>query len=66
MSRYELIKDSVAWGQLLSTIGYSATNENVTVDDAKEDLETSFSLARQTTEIRSEYGKNRLGPIMKF
>jgi len=41
-------------------------NENMIVDDAKEDLQTSFSLARQTTGILSEYGKNRLGPIIEI
>ena len=40
-------------------------NENMAVDDAKEDLET-FSLARQITGILSEYGKNRLGPIIEI
>jgi len=61
LSGYEHIKDSV-----LSTIGYSAVNENMTVDDAKEELETSFSLARETTGILSECGKNRLGPIIEI
>jgi hypothetical protein len=41
-------------------------NENMTVDEAKEDLETSFSLARQTTGILSEYEKNRLGPLIEI
>jgi hypothetical protein len=41
-------------------------NENMTVDDAKEDLETSFSLTRQTSGILSEYGKNRLGPVIEI
>ena len=38
----------------------------MTVDDAKEDLDTSFSLARETTGILSKYGKNRLGPIIEI
>jgi hypothetical protein len=41
-------------------------NENMTVDEPKEDLETSFSLARQTTGILGEYGQNRLGPIIEI
>jgi hypothetical protein len=52
-------------GQSCMGLGYSAMNENMTVDDAKKDLTTSFDLARPTTEILSENGKNRLGPIIE-
>jgi hypothetical protein len=46
-------------------LGYSALDEDIYVDDAKKDLKTSFSLARPTTGIRSENGKNCLGPIIE-
>jgi len=41
-------------------------NENMTVDDAKGDLETSCSLARQPTGILSKCGKNCLGSIIEI
>lgn len=52
-------------GQSCMGLGYSALDEDIYVDDAKKDLKTSFSLARPTTGIRSENGKNCLGPIIE-